>query len=237
MADQLGQFENLPAELRAKVYANISPPLNGAIEDFQSIMLANRHLKGEVEGELIRNMKLFLEDIMNEWPKTWHSPLRIAMPTSISDISKVNIIIPKSYSRRNNFDLPNAPALLLPLLDLHVSSITVTFYDGEKFDAPIEAMGAGHSFEAHVACFIQRMSSLFTAGAFLMCDDGNQHTCKDDCKINAIAVRWDSDEPTQRERMEEAISFAILVSRFTGYRKVEWIKSNNNIAGMEWQLL
>jgi hypothetical protein len=70
-----------------------------------------------------------------------------------------------------------------------------------------------------------------------MCDDGNQHTCKDDCKINAIAVRWDSDEPTQRERMEEAISFAILVSRFTGYRKVEWIKSNNNIAGMEWQLL
>jgi hypothetical protein len=237
MADQLGHFENLPAELRAKVYANISPPLNGTIEDFQGIMLANRHLKGEVEGELIRNMKPFLEHIMNEWSKTWHSPLHIAMPTSISDISKVNIIIPKSYFRRNNFDLPNAPASLLPLLDLHVSSITVTFYEDEKSDAPLEAMGAGHSCEAHVACFIQRMFSPFTAGAYLMCDDGNQHTCKDDCKIKAIAVRWDSDEPTQRELMEGAMSFAILVSRFMGYKKVDWIRSNNNIAGMEWQLL
>ncbi|KAI4652655.1 uncharacterized protein J4E79_008962 [Alternaria viburni] len=54
----------LPAELRLKMYAEMSPPLNGHIADYQSLFLSCKKLKAEAEIEIVRNMQHFLRDVM-----------------------------------------------------------------------------------------------------------------------------------------------------------------------------
>jgi len=91
--------DDLPAELRAKVYANMSPPFKGHIGEYQGILRANRFLKSEVEGEWTRNMCRFLEGIMNTRSETYSSPLRSDMPATVRDIKHVKIFFPKSVVR------------------------------------------------------------------------------------------------------------------------------------------
>jgi hypothetical protein len=187
--------------------------------------------KCEVKDELVRNMKIFFDGIMEEWLKTWHLPRRIEISTSISDIPKVYIVIFKSYFRRSDLDLLDAPALLLLLLDLHISSITVTLYENEEFVAPLEVMRADHIYRVHIACFIHCMMRSVSASKYPLCNDGTQYVWKDDYKIKIITVRWDPIE-----RVQGIMAFAMLVSRTMGYGKVNWIRLNNNLVGIEWQL-
>jgi hypothetical protein len=187
--------------------------------------------KCEVKDELVRNMKIFFDGIMEEWSKTWHLPRRIEISTSISDFPKVYIVIFKSYFRRSDLDLLDAPAVLLLLLDLHISSITVTLYENEEFVAPLEVMRADHIYRVHIACFIHCMMRSVSAGKYPLCNDGTQYVWKDDYNIKIITVRWDPIE-----RVQGIMAFAMLVSRTMGYGKVNWIRLNNNPVGIEWQL-
>jgi hypothetical protein len=82
-------FKHLPAELRAKIYAEMSPLLK---------VLANKVFHAEAEGEWIRNIKIFLKDIMALWDKTHTSPLRITMPSTVPEIKRVEIAIPLDSS-------------------------------------------------------------------------------------------------------------------------------------------
>jgi hypothetical protein len=189
MADRLGGFESLPAKLRAKVYAKISRTSTAPSKTSKALCFPIVTSKGEVKGELVRNMKIFFDGIMEEWSKTWHLPRRIEMPTSIFDIPKVYIVIFKSYFRHSDLDLLDAPALLLLLLDLHISSITVTLYEKEEFVAPLEVMRADHIYRVQMACFIQCMMRSVSAGKYPLCNDGTQYVWKDDYNIKTITVR------------------------------------------------
>jgi hypothetical protein len=116
---------------------------------------------------------------------------------SISDIPKVYIVIFKSYFRRSDLDLLDAPALLLLLLDLHISSITVTLYENEEFAAPLEVMRADHIYRVHIACFIHCMMRSVSASKYPLCNDGTQYVWKDDYNIKIITVQWDPIERVQ----------------------------------------
>jgi hypothetical protein len=71
---------DMPAELRAKVYADMSPPLKCHIGEYHAILCTNRFLRAEVEGEWIRNMCRFLQDIMKSWSETYSPPLYVFTP-------------------------------------------------------------------------------------------------------------------------------------------------------------
>ncbi|KAI4705890.1 hypothetical protein J4E81_000775 [Alternaria sp. BMP 2799] len=112
----------LPAELRLKMYAEMSPPLNGHIADYQSLLLSCKKLKAEAEIEIVRNMQHFLRDVMSTWNKTYGAPLRINIPIQVDQITHVEIGIPTSILDRpdafardmkfcldNDTDSPHAP--------------------------------------------------------------------------------------------------------------------------------
>ena len=130
------------------VYAAMSPPLNGPVEQYKGIILANRLLKSEAEGEIVRNMCSFLDAVTKAWSEEhgfslrMNTPanitdienitlaipsLRINMPTSIADIRNITIAIPKSITR----SVCNLPESLIPLFDLHISSVKIVFYEDE----------------------------------------------------------------------------------------------------------
>jgi len=120
----------LPAELRLKMYAEMSPPLNGHLADYQSLILSCKLLHDEAETESVRNMQRFLKDVMSTWDKTHDAPLRIKMPTQIDQITHVEIAIPTS-----TLDIPDMfakfPAAFALLPRLYIACLTFSFYEDE----------------------------------------------------------------------------------------------------------
>jgi hypothetical protein len=235
MTDGLGALGGMPTELRARIYAKMSPPLTGPIQDFKGIVLANRNLKTEVEDELIRNMKHFLEGIMEEWSKTYHSPLRIEIPTSIADIQKVRITIPRSIFRWPGPTYVKASVSpLLPLLDLHVSSIRITFYADEEIRAsPLQTLAflrrkASYNFKVALVSFLQAVTLSFNEDTHILYQNGTQYAWKDNYNIKTITIEW---EPNVI--MQECMALAIRLSREHGCEKVGRIGPDGN--SVVWQ--
>jgi hypothetical protein len=187
----LGHLQGLPAELRLKVYSNMSPPFDLHIGENRGILMANRLFKSEVEAEWIRNMGRFLQSVMDAWSTKYASPLRIDLPTTIMEIKHVKLAIPKSTVRAEVFR--EFPAALLPLLDLHISSMTITFYEDEVFDEtehPGTHLRALKDFGGGMIWFLSRIRQVLDKRAFLDCDDGSEQLRKDTFQVDTLKVEW-----------------------------------------------
>ena len=118
----------LSAELRLKIYAEMSPPLNGHIADYQSLFLSCKKLKAEAEIEVVRNMQHFLKDVKSTWDKTYGAPLRINIPIQVDQITHVEIGIPTSVLEKPD-TFVRFPAAFALLPCLYIASLTFIFYD------------------------------------------------------------------------------------------------------------
>ncbi|KAI4645787.1 hypothetical protein J4E93_005365 [Alternaria ventricosa] len=151
----------LPAELRLKMYAEMSPPLNGHIADYQSLVLSCKKLKAEAEIEIVQNMQHFLRDVISTWDKTYGAPLRINIPIQVDQITRVEIGIPTSI-----LDKPDVftrfPAAFALLPYLYIARLTFIFYDDKDGWADItpsahrERVLNSFRFEDHLSEMVTR---------------------------------------------------------------------------------
>ncbi|KAI4917233.1 hypothetical protein J4E90_003740 [Alternaria incomplexa] len=110
------------------MYAEMSPPLNGHIADYQSFFLSCKRLKAEAEIEVVRNMQHFLKDVKSTWDKTYGAPLRINIPIQVDQITHVEIGIPTSILQKPD-TFARFPAAFALLPSLYIARLTFIFYD------------------------------------------------------------------------------------------------------------
>jgi len=125
-------------------------------------MLANRNLRSEVEGEMVRNMCLLLEAGIKAWSEMYICSPQIIMPTSIAEIEHVKIGIPKMILRTIPCDLSSWLGIFF---DLHISSITIAFYEVEQADPPVRSpIEFTEGVLYIVSDFIRQAESRYKAG-------------------------------------------------------------------------
>jgi hypothetical protein len=159
---------------------------------YQSIALTNKGFYHEAEAEWIRNMRLFLEEVMAGWSHTHSAPLRIAIPTTIPEIKRIEIAVSLSPIRVEGA-YHEFPAAFLPLLDLHVSLLAFSFYGDEQTpkDKAI-AQQADARRAKGLFQFMRRIEELFKKRLNLKLDDGTTHQRDEGVQIDAIALLWDT---------------------------------------------
>jgi hypothetical protein len=124
-------FLPLPAELRNRIYELCSPVL-GYVEEFSGLRCVSKQTRAEYETEAIKTMEKYLGCIRKTWP--YPEKLRIDSPQSFSELAHVTIQLPMSLYFLPHDDAlvhnePELDACLAPLFSLHLSSLTVTYYD------------------------------------------------------------------------------------------------------------
>jgi hypothetical protein len=226
----LSQLQGLPAELRLKVYSGMSSPFDIHIGENRGIIMANRLFKSEVEAEWIRNMRKFLQSVMDAWSTKYAAPLRINLPTTILGIKNIKIAIPKSVVRAEIF-FRHFPAALLPLLD--ISSMTITFYEDEVFDEaehPGIQWQALHHFGGGMIWFISRIRQVLDKRALLRCDDGSEQLRKDTFQVDTLKVEWGELTPMDQGVLRCRLDWGGVLER----RQLEEHETNHLLVGATW---
>jgi hypothetical protein len=184
----LSHLQGLPAELRLKIYSGMSPPFDIPIGENRGILMANSSFKSEVEAEWIRNMRRFLQSVLDAWSTKYASPLRIDLPTTILGIKHVKLAIPKSVVRAEVFC--HFPAALLPLLDLHISSMTIAFYEDEDHEYANwgTLQRALKDFGGALPRLVTRIRQVLDKRALLYCDDSSEQLRKDTFQVDTLKV-------------------------------------------------
>ena len=182
----------LPAELRLKMYAEMSPPLNGHIAGYQSLVLSCKRLRAEAETEMVRNMQRFLEHVMSTWDKTHDAPLRIKMPTRIGQITNVEIRIPTSVlGVRGMFAKFPAAFALLPRLC--IARLTFILYDDEDGSGNITSYAAKWK-RLQGSLRFNRCVSDMTANDMKLClDDKTESPHAPGSNVHEIRVLWENE--------------------------------------------
>jgi hypothetical protein len=130
---------SLPGELRNRIYG-LCTPLTGHVEEFNGLRLASKRIQAEYETEAVSAMQKYLEAIKEDWPHL--EELRIEPPRIISELADVTVQLPISlyYPLNRNDSFKNwvldnhgngkeLDPCLAPLFSLHLSSLTITYYD------------------------------------------------------------------------------------------------------------
>lgn len=229
MQSQNRSFEDLPPELRAEVYTVMSPPLNGHIGEYHAILLANHALKSEVEGEWVRNMCRFLQGVVDSWSETYASPLRIDMSKTVLDIKYVKMSIPKSVVRDHVFK--KFPVALVPLLELHISSMSIKFYEDESFrdDKLDDRANATKDFNRGMWYFIMRMQQILDKATLLNCDDDSLYRRKDTLNVDVLNIEWDALSRGEEGAIDVLLNFTVLE-----YRKHHHYTVGSAVPGVTW---
>lgn len=222
-------LEGMPVEVRVKVYAEMSPPINNHVDAYHGIVLANHRFKNEAESELIRNMKAFLESIMKNWSQTYDAPLRINMPTAITAIKHVKIAIPKSVVAADAFQ--KFPVSFIPLLDLYISTMTIAVYkDGQADDNDLKSLG--HCKPPGVLHLLYRIDDMLDEPMHLRCDDGSFHLHKQSFDVDTFTMECHELDAYSTNILRHGVTF-----QDPKYWKFEYIKVGDKTAGCTWHRL
>ena len=182
----------LPAELRLRMYAEMSSPLDGYIADYQSLVLSCKTLRAEAETEMVRNMQRFLEDVMSTWDKTHDAPLRVKMPTRIGQITNVEIRIPISILGDQGI-FAKFPAAFALLPRLYIARLTFILYDDEDSSGNITSYAAKWK-RLQGSLRFNRCVSDMTANDLKLClDDETESPHAPASNVHEIRVLWENE--------------------------------------------
>jgi hypothetical protein len=221
-------LEGMPAEIRGSIYAQISPPFNNHLDAFHGIVSANHYLHKEAKYELIRNMTLFLGHIVKEWRKAYDSFLRIDMPTTVASISNIKIAIPLSALYKNVFI--KFPTCLLPLLEIQISSLTITVYKDDDWEG-------NYPFPEKFLMFglmslLRRIGQTLDKCTVLFCDDGILRVRKSTFSVHTVTVAWNDIDVVFGRASLWGIAFENLK-----HRQFEYIAAGPKTIGCVWNRL
>lgn len=171
-------FQDLPAEMRLEVYSNISPPLTEHLAvATKGLMLSCQQVHAEMEDAIVRKMNKYLDEMKDEWYKTYGTTLEVSRPTTPLEVKKgITVTIPRDFMRVSPDRLNMFPVPLLRLLPLHVENITLK---AERIPRAYHAIGAVH-VEFPAIGFVEELYSVLGIHKFLLLDNGKPHAVRGD---------------------------------------------------------
>ena len=181
----------LPAELRLKMYAEMSPPLNGHIADYQSLVLSCKKLRAEAEIEVVRNMQHFLKDVKSTWDKTYGAPLRINIPIQVDQITHVEIGIPTSILEKPDM-FARFPAAFALLPRLYIARLTFIFYDDKDGWGDITSSARRERVLASFR-FKHHFSDMITRDTKLCLDNDTESPHPPGSNVDEIRIIWEDE--------------------------------------------
>jgi len=195
-------LQELPAELRLKIYEHISPPISLSLAECQGLFISCKKIHHEMKYEIVRNMARYTECIKTDWARIHHTSLQISTPISTNSMQKVTVLIPNSYfrARRNRFrGARTFPTALLSLLRLSISQLTIgRFEDEQNTDC-----AAALITEQSLSDFMRDIMDLMEVSKprrTLALDDGTKHTISENTAIGRIVFEWGLFDDTFSEQ-------------------------------------
>lgn len=93
---------------------------------------------------------------------------------------------------RPSFGFQEIPVALVPLVSLHISSATFTFYEDENFkdDEQDQQLQALKKYGQGMIHFVDCMQQILDKVMRLKCDDGSSHLRKDIFNVDKLVVKW-----------------------------------------------
>lgn len=183
-------LHKLPFEMRLEIYKYVQPPFQCHVSESRGLLLSHPELSREFSYEITKDVNNYYEDIENNWMKTYAGPLVISKPATIAEVKNITVSIPNSFFRRDrNRSSPRFPNALLALVPLHLSSITIEFYEDEKAkDGEVLAPVGFRKIGGFVSC----ITHLLHEKIVIALDDWTFHTDFDELGTNQLRVNWEA---------------------------------------------
>lgn len=164
-ASSVRPFVTLPPEIRNWVYEYCTP-VNGHARAYEGLSLSCKQVHAELKGAATKVMDRLLDHVKKTWRH--EAQLRIDMPNALSSPTEVVVELPLSVyyqdkpdSEVHDFANPYLEPTVASLLQLHLSKLTIAFYEDQS--------GPSHgSLPSTSACYIAHdLNVLLHGGASL----------------------------------------------------------------------
>jgi hypothetical protein len=183
-------LHKLPFEMRLEIYKHVQPLFKCHLSESRGLLLSHPELAQEFSYEVIKDINNYYEDIEKKWMKTYTGPLVISKPATIADITNITVSIPNSFFRRDrNGGSPRFPEALLALIPLHLSSITIDFYEDEKAKDGEFLPSVGFR---EVGGFASCVTHLLYEKIAIALDDQTFHIDSDKLGTNQLRINWEA---------------------------------------------
>lgn len=125
---------SLPAELRIQIhkYLNVDVATNGGMYQYKGYMLSSKQTYREVSSIILENLNKTLVAVENGYQEHTGAILQIDKPTTLHEAKHITVGLPKSLICKKIFAMELQPYdqnPLLPLFDIHCSSLVFHLYD------------------------------------------------------------------------------------------------------------
>ena len=189
-------FQQLPPEIRLKIYRNLSPISTSCTAEWTGLLLSCKLVYHEMQHELLRVMTRYLKHIETDWMKTYNVPLKISTLSTIAEIGTVSVAIPNSYFRAQRLRFPASrkfSAIFMALLGLGISRLKFTRYEDDASIQDPEATVTDSIIKNALSDFLRNLMIVIDSSedsSQIQLDDDQERSLVQESYIKSVAFEW-----------------------------------------------